>query len=41
MSHIDVFKGIGPFFVADVITLGLFLAFPGIITWLPDLMINK
>ena len=37
----DVFKGIGPFFVADVITLGLFLAFPGIITWLPDLMINK
>jgi len=37
----DVFKGIGPFFIADILTLGLFLAFPGIITWLPDQMINR
>ena len=36
-----VFKGIGPFFIADILTLGLFLAFPGIITWLPDQMINR
>ena len=34
----EVFRGIGPFFVADVITLGVFLAFPAVITWLPDLM---
>ncbi len=34
----DVFRGIAPFFVADVVTIGLFLAFPGIILWLPNLM---
>ena len=33
--------GIGPFFIADVITLGVFLAFPEVITWLPDLMIQR
>jgi len=36
----EVFRGIGPFFIADVITLGVFLAWPEVITWLPDLMIN-
>ena len=34
----DVFRGIGPFFGADVVTIGLFLAFPGIIMWLPNLV---
>lgn len=34
----DVFRGIGPFFVADVVTVGVLLAFPGIITWLPNLI---
>jgi len=34
----DVFKGIAPFFVADVVTIGLFLAFPNIILWLPNLV---
>ena len=34
----DVFRGIAPFFVADVATVGLFLAFPGIILWLPSLI---
>jgi len=37
----DVFRGIGPFFICDILTLGLFLAFPEIITWLPDQMINR
>jgi tripartite ATP-independent transporter DctM subunit len=37
----EVFKGIGPFFIADLITLGVFLAWPEVITWLPDLMIKK
>ncbi|MEL6297932.1 MAG: TRAP transporter large permease [Pseudomonadota bacterium] len=34
----DVFRGIGLFFIADVVTIGLLLAFPEIITWLPNLM---
>lgn len=34
----DVFRGISLFFVADVITIGVLLAFPGIITWLPNLV---
>jgi len=37
----DVFRGIGPFFIADVITLGVFLAFPAVITWLPNLMLQN
>ncbi|MCP1336648.1 TRAP transporter large permease [Futiania mangrovi] len=32
----QVFRGVGPFVVADFITVGLFLAFPWIITWLPQ-----
>jgi len=36
----DVFRGIALFFVADVITIIVLVAFPGIITWLPDLMQN-
>ena len=32
----DVFRGIGPFFIADAATIGLFLAFPEIVTWLPN-----
>ncbi|MGI9410439.1 MAG: TRAP transporter large permease subunit, partial [Hyphomicrobiaceae bacterium] len=34
----DVFRGIFPFFLADAATIGLFLAFPGIILWLPQLV---
>ena len=33
--------GIGPFFICDVITLGVFLAFPEVITWLPDQMMKR
>ncbi|MEX1034993.1 MAG: TRAP transporter large permease [Sneathiella sp.] len=36
----DVFRGIGPFFIADVITVGLFIAFPWLITWLPQTLLN-
>jgi len=31
----DVFRGIALFFIADVITLGVLIAFPDIILWLP------
>ena len=34
----DVFRGIFPFFIADVITIGLFLAYPEIVLWLPNLV---
>ena len=33
-----VFRGIFPFFLADVATVALFLAFPQIILWVPQLM---
>ncbi len=35
ISLSTVFKGIAFFFIADVITIGVLLAFPGIVTWLP------
>jgi len=35
-----VFRGIMPFFLADVATVGLFLAFPEIILWVPRLMMG-
>lgn len=31
-----VFRGVAPFVVADFLTVAAFLAFPGIITWLPQ-----
>ena len=37
----DIFKGITPFFICDLITLALFLAFPQIILWLPNTMLNN
>ncbi|WP_037493879.1 TRAP transporter large permease [Sneathiella glossodoripedis] len=36
----DVFRGIGPFFVADILTVALFIAFPSLILWLPQTMLN-
>ncbi len=37
LSVQDVFKGVTPFFVADAITIGLLVAFPWIVLWLPSL----
>jgi tripartite ATP-independent transporter DctM subunit len=34
----DVFRGISLFFVADVVTIAVLLAFPEIVTWLPNMM---
>ena len=31
----DVFKGVMPFFIADAVTIGLLVAFPMIVLWLP------
>lgn len=35
----DVFKGVMPFLAADLVTLGLLIAFPEIVTFLPQLML--
>ncbi|WP_372921791.1 TRAP transporter large permease [Roseovarius sp.] len=32
----DVFRGVGPFFVADAATIGLLIAFPEFVLWLPS-----
>lgn len=34
----DVFRGCMPFFVADVVTIAVLIAMPGIVLWLPGLM---
>jgi len=34
----DVFRGATPFFVADVVTVAVLIAFPGIVLWLPSLL---
>ena len=34
----DVFRGIALFFIADVLTIAALLAFPEIVTWLPNLV---
>ncbi|MEM7404312.1 MAG: TRAP transporter large permease [Pseudomonadota bacterium] len=34
----DVFRGIFPFFLMDAVTVGLFLAYPEIVLWLPNLV---
>lgn len=34
----DVFRGVVPFFIADVLTIGTLIALPGIVLWLPGLM---
>ena len=34
----DVFRGVAPFFVADVITIAVLIALPGIVLWLPGQM---
>ena len=36
----DVFRGASPFFIADVITVGVLIAFPGIVLFLPRLLIG-
>lgn len=34
----DVFRGASPFFAADVLTVLVLIAFPGIVLWLPSLL---
>ena len=34
----DVFRGASPFFIADVVTVAVLIAFPTIVLWLPSLI---
>ncbi|MBD3609456.1 MAG: TRAP transporter large permease, partial [Gammaproteobacteria bacterium] len=34
----DVFKGVTPFFIADLLTIAVLIAAPGIVLWLPKMM---
>ena len=34
----DIFRGVWPFVLADVVRLGILVAFPAIALWLPSLM---
>ncbi len=40
ISAQDVFRGASPFFIADVVTVGVLIAFPGIVLWLPALVVG-
>ena len=40
LSVQDVFRGVTPFFVADVLTIAVLIAFPGIVLWLPELLLD-
>jgi tripartite ATP-independent transporter DctM subunit len=37
----EIFKGVGPFFLADVATIALLIAFPEIVTFLPELAFER
>ncbi len=41
ISLTQVFRGIALFFVADVITIAVFLFFPEVITWFPEQMASR
>jgi C4-dicarboxylate transporter, DctM subunit len=36
----DVFRGVTPFFIADAVTIGLLIAFPVIVLWLPQQLLG-
>jgi len=40
ISAQDVFRGATPFFIADVITVAVLIAFPGIVLWLPRVLLG-
>jgi TRAP-type C4-dicarboxylate transport system permease large subunit len=37
----EIFQGIWPFVVCDIVVLGLLVFFPRICLWLPDLIMGK
>ncbi|MCR9255886.1 MAG: TRAP transporter large permease [Alphaproteobacteria bacterium] len=40
ISAQDVFRGASPFFIADVVTVAVLIAFPGIVLWLPRVLLG-
>ena len=37
----DIFRGTIPFVIADLVLVAILLAFPGLATWLPEMMLGK
>ncbi|WP_413205923.1 TRAP transporter large permease [Rhodospirillum sp. A1_3_36] len=40
MSVQDVFRGVSPFFGAEVVTIAVLIAFPDLVLWLPNLILG-
>ncbi len=40
LSVQDVFRGVIPFFFADMVTIGVLIAFPGVVLWLPGIIMG-
>ncbi|HBA33261.1 MAG TPA: C4-dicarboxylate ABC transporter permease, partial [Gammaproteobacteria bacterium] len=37
----DIFRGIWPFFAIDIVVVGLLIAYPEIVTFLPEMMLKN
>ena len=40
VTMMDIYKSIGPFLAIKFVVLGLCMAFPDLITWLPNLLFD-
>jgi TRAP-type mannitol/chloroaromatic compound transport system permease large subunit len=36
----DMYRGVVPFILLQLVTLGITLAWPGLVTWLPSVMLQ-
>jgi TRAP-type mannitol/chloroaromatic compound transport system permease large subunit len=36
----QIYRGVVPFVLLQIVVIGLLIAFPGLVTWLPDLLYN-
>ena len=41
VSVADAFMGVLPFIIADLVRVGVFLVFPGLVLWLPSMMVGQ
>ncbi len=40
VTMVDIYKSIAPFITIKLVVLALCMAFPGLVTWLPDLLFD-
>jgi len=41
VTNADIIRGVIPFIILIIVGLGLFVAFPELMLWLPNIMIKK